>query len=612
MLTILPATAILPATVFAPKALAASVADPYSEDPLGLISHIDLSKDLATGTDRWQVWLCDLPTGHVQLNIETIVDQLNEHVADYFIQLSDGLYIPEFSDGRQVEGATPEQCVAAVAAAADEDRKADDADDADAPNGVVVVGDSAENTGFSTPGLFCTSGIPRRVAWCHDSYPDNEREVYVGGGSVTETWASHQTPMLSAVAHEIGHALALPHSYGGIITVNDVSRNGSTEPWEYDNPTDIMSGANAALPDVGTTAVNRYASGWMDPQAVAVHDFSTDDASYKLQQVGSGGIQMLVVPSGEPGSFIAFGGRWAEGHDRGLAGFGVGVEAYSINQTTGCGTSTGTGTSSGTSSGSGRCWGTKRQARTLPGADAAAWKQAHSSQQVNFTPLAQHIYSQGEELHHESQHGKWTLTVVGLSDDDEEAWLVEVATAFNGSFRDDDGSVHEPAIDYLAEAGVTSGCDKASKKYCPDSPVSRAQMAVMLVRAMDETPTADTSSRFSDVDDGIWYLPYVERIAELGVTVGYSDGTYRPGDTVTRAQMAMFLARAFKLPAAPEGQATFSDVDGDHPAFAAIEAVSATGITSGCSAKPAHYCPNRPLNRGAMATLLHRAIRYLS
>ncbi len=111
-------------------------------------------------------------------------------------------------------------------------------------------------------------------------------------------------------------------------------------------------------------------------------------------------------------------------------------------------------------------------------------------------------------------------------------------------FTDDDGSVHEASIEALARAGITAGCSRTEQLFCPDAHVTRAQMAVFLVRALKETPSSGSGVSFSDVASYAWYRGYVARLAELGVTSGFSDQTFRPDDPVTRAQMAVFLVRA--------------------------------------------------------------------
>jgi hypothetical protein len=53
-----------------------------------------------------------------------------------------------------------------------------------------------------------------------------------------------------------------------------------------------------------------------------------------------------------------------------------------------------------------------------------------------------------------------------------------------GTFLDDDGNFHEPAIETIAAAGITAGCNPAGDLYCPRGSVTRAEMAVFLVRAL--------------------------------------------------------------------------------------------------------------------------------
>ena len=120
------------------------------------------------------------------------------------------------------------------------------------------------------------------------------------------------------------------------------------------------------------------------------------------------------------------------------------------------------------------------------------------------------------------------------------------------------------------------------------------------MRALDgEEPPAATSTRFPDVDGSLWWSAHVERFAELGVTRGYGDGTFRPNQDVTRAQMAAFLERAFDLPQA--GDAGFSDTEGNTHRDA-INALAASGITRGYG--DGTFRPHQRTTRAQMAALL--------
>ena len=81
------------------------------------------------------------------------------------------------------------------------------------------------------------------------------------------------------------------------------------------------------------------------------------------------------------------------------------------------------------------------------------------------------------------------------------------------------------------------------------SRILRWVIAVWLIRVLDEEPAEGGETRFSDVDAGEWWAPYLETLADLGVTAGCATGPLRfcPHESVTRAQMASFLVRAFSL-----------------------------------------------------------------
>ena len=113
-------------------------------------------------------------------------------------------------------------------------------------------------------------------------------------------------------------------------------------------------------------------------------------------------------------------------------------------------------------------------------------------------------------------------------------------------FTDSVGSVFEEDILWLGAVGVTKGCNPpANDQFCPDAVVTREQMAAFLVRALGYTVGAG-SDKFSD-DDGSIFEADIERLAEAGVTQGCNPPTndmFCPTSPVTRAQMAAFLHRA--------------------------------------------------------------------
>jgi hypothetical protein len=117
-------------------------------------------------------------------------------------------------------------------------------------------------------------------------------------------------------------------------------------------------------------------------------------------------------------------------------------------------------------------------------------------------------------------------------------------------FEDDQGHLFESAINRLASSGITRGCNPpANDRFCPDRDMTRGEMAAMLARAFEYPPSG--TDRFRD-DDGNIFEPAIQRIAAAGVTVGCNppaNDRFCPDDTVTRAEMATFLTRALGLEA---------------------------------------------------------------
>ncbi len=103
-------------------------------------------------------------------------------------------------------------------------------------------------------------------------------------------------------------------------------------------------------------------------------------------------------------------------------------------------------------------------------------------------------------------------------------------------------------IEELVDAGIATGC--GGGKFCPRSPLTRAQMAVLLLRTNEGPgylPPAATGTVFSDVSAGAFAAAWIEELADRGLTSGCGSGKFCPGASVTRAQLATFLVNTFSL-----------------------------------------------------------------
>ena len=177
-----------------------------------------------------------------------------------------------------------------------------------------------------------------------------------------------------------------------------------------------------------------------------------------------------------------------------------------------------------------------------------------------------------------------------------------------GTFRDDDGNIHESFIEAIAAAGITRGCNPpVNDRYCPASTVTRGQMAAFLVRAL-KLPAA--SQDYFDDDGASIFQDDINRLADAGITRGCNppaNDRFCPNSKVSRGQMAAFLVRAFGYTDDGGGDRF---VDDDGSIFEGdIDRLGTAGVTRGCN-PPVNdrYCPDSNVRRDQMASFLSRAL----
>lgn len=178
---------------------------------------------------------------------------------------------------------------------------------------------------------------------------------------------------------------------------------------------------------------------------------------------------------------------------------------------------------------------------------------------------------------------------------------------FTPPFRDDESSIFEPDIIWLADTGITQGCNPpANDRFCPTEAVTRGQMAAFLTRALS-LPVSGNTDTFAD-DNSSVFEDSIEALAAAEITKGCNppdNDRFCPEQRLTRGQMAAFLTRAYGYDTPPGNP--FMD-DDDSVFEDAIEAMAAVGVTTGCNPPDNdRFCPNQPLTRGQMAAFLRRA-----
>jgi hypothetical protein len=165
-------------------------------------------------------------------------------------------------------------------------------------------------------------------------------------------------------------------------------------------------------------------------------------------------------------------------------------------------------------------------------------------------------------------------------------------------------------IERLYNAGITGGCSTIPLTYCPEDSVTRAQMAVFLLKGIHgrtfTPPAVGGSTGFADVATNHWAAAWIKQLAVEGITGGCGGGNYCPEGNVTSAQMAVFLLKAKHGTAfvPPAATGVFTDVPVGYWARNWIEQLAAESITGGCGG--GNYCPDSNVTRAQMAVFLVR------
>ncbi|CAM3521447.1 MULTISPECIES: S-layer homology domain-containing protein [Saccharibacillus] len=159
----------------------------------------------------------------------------------------------------------------------------------------------------------------------------------------------------------------------------------------------------------------------------------------------------------------------------------------------------------------------------------------------------------------------------------------------------------ESAVRRAVSAGFVNGY--ANGDFRPNSPVTRAEFVTMIVRALDLPASTATPSFTDNSRVGAWAAPQIAAAVEAGLISGYSDGTFRPGSAMTRAELTATIVRAAKLPLDPSAKLTFADA-ADIPKWAVpyIAAANKAGLAGGVGGE--RFAPNKEATRAEAVSMI--------
>ncbi len=169
-------------------------------------------------------------------------------------------------------------------------------------------------------------------------------------------------------------------------------------------------------------------------------------------------------------------------------------------------------------------------------------------------------------------------------------------------------------IVYMENWNKVARADKTSHKafvsgysdglFKPDARITRAEMATIAARVLDKEMRA-TSISFTDVPAAHWAKDAIDRVTKMGLMKGYPDGSFKPEQTITRAEMASMVVRMKGDIAANFNGSMFPDVDG-HWAQKAIVSAKAVGIINGYP--DGTFRPEAELSRAEAITMISKLL----
>ncbi|MBA2874566.1 C40 family peptidase [Thermaerobacillus caldiproteolyticus] len=143
----------------------------------------------------------------------------------------------------------------------------------------------------------------------------------------------------------------------------------------------------------------------------------------------------------------------------------------------------------------------------------------------------------------------------------------------------------------------------ADSYFKPNEPITRAEVASYLGEYL-QLDLSDRSAIFKDVSSDHWAIGAINAMQKKGFLTG-SNGNFRPEDNLTRAQLAVILTRVFQLKP-PATHRSFTDVPPTFWAYKEIQALAASGITTGY--EDGTFRPNDTVSRAQFAVFLYRSI----
>lgn len=430
---------------------------------------------------------------------------------------------------------------------------------------------------------------------------------YNGGGAYTQFGEIHceienapgHPASIGIIAHEFGHDLDWPDLYDVSLFTKGIGNWGlmSTGMWNRSDDTSPVYGDVPAHP----TAWSLVYQGWVDPIQmttstlnITIPPVATSGVIYQLRY-NPNGVDWVWQERSGVGEYFLVENRQKSGYDLGLPGAGVLI--WHIDESV-------TYTNYANADRNHRLVDLiqadgLRQLNTLPdnrgdSGDPYPGITGNTTFNAASTPSS--------ALYFDIPSGV-SITSIGQT---EPGFM---ANFFVRSFQDViQTDWYWPSVESLAASRITAGCDEENYCPGRVTTRSETAVFLLRAKFGVDFMPEPAVGQFEDLDLGYWAVDWIEQLYVEGISAGCSLDPlqYCPESPITRAELAVLLLRTkYGQEFTPEpANGFFSDLAGYEWAADWIEHLFREGITAGCTAEPLQYCPADPVTRAEMAALI--------